>query len=96
MPRRLDTSRWKGVSVLVTILLSLFLNGLAFAKAQGGTAQPFEVSVSDDVLHDLKSRLAETRWPDQVKGAGWTYGTNRAYLEELVSYWQNGFDWRAL
>lgn len=30
-----------------------------------------------------------------MPGTGWTYGTGAAYLRELISYWQNGFDWRA-
>jgi len=29
-----------------------------------------------------------------VEGAGWDYGTNLTYLQELVSYWQQTFDWR--
>jgi epoxide hydrolase-like protein len=29
-----------------------------------------------------------------VEGAGWDYGTNLAYLKELMAYWQHDFDWR--
>jgi microsomal epoxide hydrolase len=36
-----------------------------------------------------------TRFPDELEGAGWTYGTNLAYLKELVAYWRDKFDWRA-
>ncbi len=57
--------------------------------------QPFTVSVADEMLNDLRDRLGRTRWPDELPGAGWDYGTNLAYLRELVAYWQNGFDWRA-
>jgi len=57
--------------------------------------RPFTVAVSDDVLGDLRDRLARTRLPDQIPGTAWDYGTNRAYLEELLAYWQDGFDWRA-
>ena len=46
--------------------------------------QPFQCQVADDVLADLKARLARTRWPDQLDGAGWDYGTERGYLEELT------------
>jgi pimeloyl-ACP methyl ester carboxylesterase len=59
------------------------------------TAQPFTINVSESVLSDLRSRLARTRWTDEIEGAGWDYGTNRDYLKSLVDYWQNGFDWRA-
>jgi microsomal epoxide hydrolase len=56
--------------------------------------RPFEIAVSDEVLADLQVRLSMTRFPDQLDGVGWDYGTDVAYLRELVDYWQNGFDWR--
>jgi hypothetical protein len=56
--------------------------------------RPFEVRVSEEVLDDLRERLVRTRWPDEVAGAGWDYGTNLAYLRELVGYWGRTFDWR--
>ncbi|HIN06810.1 MAG TPA: epoxide hydrolase [Dehalococcoidia bacterium] len=57
--------------------------------------QPFKIEVPEETLADLKERLAQTRWPDELPGTGWDYGTNMAYLKELVDYWQNSFDWRA-
>ena len=57
--------------------------------------RPFEIHIADDVLSDLRERLARTRLPEQLPGTGWDYGTNRAYLEELLGYWQTDFDWRA-
>jgi pimeloyl-ACP methyl ester carboxylesterase len=56
--------------------------------------QPFTISVPQSVLDDLKTRLAQTRWTDEPENAGWSYGTNPAYLRELVDYWQNIYDWR--
>src|SRR5438045_3898341 len=58
------------------------------------TSQPFHVAIEDSVLDDLKERLARTRWPDQIPGTGWDYGTDSGYLRELVAYWRDGFDWR--
>lgn len=58
------------------------------------SAQPFDVNVPQETLDDLRERLARTRWPGEVSGAGWDYGTNLAYIKELVNYWQDGFDWR--
>jgi microsomal epoxide hydrolase len=55
----------------------------------------FEIRVSDEELDDLKQRLARTRWPDQMPGTRWDYGTDRAYLQELCEYWSEKFDWRA-
>jgi pimeloyl-ACP methyl ester carboxylesterase len=62
--------------------------------APPGAVRPFRVDVADEVLTDLGERLARTRWPDEVEGAGWDYGTDLAYLRELVEYWRTGFDWR--
>jgi len=58
------------------------------------TIQSFTIDIPQATLDDLHARLARTRWPDEMEGAGWDYGTNLAYLKELVSYWQHDFDWR--
>jgi microsomal epoxide hydrolase len=57
--------------------------------------RPFSLHVPDEVLDDLRERLARTRWPDEVPGSGWEYGTDLAYLRRLVDHWHDGFDWRA-
>jgi pimeloyl-ACP methyl ester carboxylesterase len=57
--------------------------------------QPFKIEIPSATLDDLQERLKRTRWTDEVSDAGWDYGTNLAYLKELVSYWQSEFDWRA-
>ena len=57
--------------------------------------EPFEIHVPDADLEDLRERLARTRWPDQIPGSAWDYGTDLAYLQELCSYWQEKYDWRA-
>lgn len=57
--------------------------------------RPFRVDVPDAVLDDLRARLANTRWPDQIPGSGWEYGTDLAYLQDLCETWRTTFDWRA-
>ena len=57
--------------------------------------QPFRISVSDDVLDDMRRRIANTRWPDEIPNSDWDYGSNMAYVRELADYWADGFDWRA-
>lgn len=56
--------------------------------------QPFKIDVPQEVLNDLSARLKQTRWTDEPENAGWSYGTNPDYLRELVTYWQNEYDWR--
>jgi pimeloyl-ACP methyl ester carboxylesterase len=56
---------------------------------------PFRIAVPQNVLDDLRDRLASTRWPDQVEDSGWGYGVDLDYVKELAAYWQNDYDWRA-
>ncbi len=57
--------------------------------------RPFTVDVPEQVLTDLNDRLDRTRLPDQIPETGWTYGTDGAYLAELLEYWRDDFDWHA-
>ncbi|NOU98669.1 epoxide hydrolase family protein [Paenibacillus planticolens] len=54
----------------------------------------FQIQISDEVLDDLQYRLNHVRWPDQVEGAAWEQGTELSYLQSLVAYWRDHFDWR--
>jgi hypothetical protein len=58
-------------------------------------AEPFTVGVSEEVLADLRARIANTRWPEAAPGAPWEQGTDLDYLRGLLAYWADGFDWRA-
>jgi pimeloyl-ACP methyl ester carboxylesterase len=58
------------------------------------TSQPYCVRIAEDVLVDLDHRLADTRWPDEIKESGWDYGFPLDYLKDLVSYWRSKFRWR--
>src|SRR3954454_19468957 len=56
--------------------------------------QQFELKVSDAAITDLKDRLSLTRFPDAAPGEPWAYGTSVDYIRDLVSYWNDSFDWR--
>lgn len=57
--------------------------------------EPFTSHTDPAALDDLRTRLRATRWPDAPQDAGWSLGTDLAYLRELVSYWADEFDWPA-
>ena len=57
--------------------------------------EPFSIHVSDDVLNDVKERVARTRWPLDFANDDWQYGANTAYMKELADYWVHRYDWRA-
>jgi pimeloyl-ACP methyl ester carboxylesterase len=57
--------------------------------------EPFELHVSDAQLADLRGRLRGTRWPERETVEDWSQGVPLAYLQDLVAYWENHYDWRA-
>ncbi|GFG51148.1 epoxide hydrolase [Mycolicibacterium agri] len=59
------------------------------------TLEPFRIAIPDADLADLKTRLAATRWPEQLPGPPWQRGVPVDYLRALAEYWADGFDWRA-
>ncbi|MEV7551330.1 epoxide hydrolase family protein [Amycolatopsis sp. NPDC089917] len=69
--------------------------------------RPFTVDVPQSELDDLADRLARVRWAnelpaDQVTDGvqrgpvtpGWEYGVPLDYVQRLVAYWRDGYDWR--
>jgi microsomal epoxide hydrolase len=58
------------------------------------TPKPFMIHVSDESIADLRARLDNVRWPDEPPLAPWSTGTSVAYMQGLVEYWRERFDWR--
>jgi hypothetical protein len=56
--------------------------------------RPFTFRVPDDAIAALKTRLAATRWPDEVNDESWGWGIPLATLQAICAYWQTEFDWR--
>jgi pimeloyl-ACP methyl ester carboxylesterase len=57
-------------------------------------AEPFTVHVEDGVLEDLRTRIRNTRWPDQLPDVTWEQGADLGYLRELLEHWGTEYDWR--
>jgi pimeloyl-ACP methyl ester carboxylesterase len=57
--------------------------------------QPFRLHVPDETLRDLRERLTRVRWPDEPPAPPWSTGSSVAYMQDLVGYWRDSFDWRA-
>jgi len=56
--------------------------------------EQYRLHIRDEVLDDLRERLSRTRWPDEVPGSGWRYGTSLDFMRPLIERWRDGFDWR--
>jgi epoxide hydrolase len=57
--------------------------------------QPFRIEIPDGDLDDLRRRIADTRWPDELPSVGWDRGVPLGYLKDLAEYWRTEYDWRA-
>jgi len=57
---------------------------------------PFTVDIPQATLDDLKDRLHRTRWPADPGNPSGRYGAPREWMEELVTYWRDSYDWRAV
>ena len=82
------------MTMIVTATCSLAATSYARAQSSGEAIVPYRINVADATLKDLRGRLANTRFPSEIENSGWEYGTNLAYLKELVTYWRTTFNWR--
>lgn len=58
--------------------------------------QPYNISVPDEALKTLQTKLSLTTFPNQVNFSDdWAYGAPLSDVKRLVERWNNGFDWRA-
>jgi pimeloyl-ACP methyl ester carboxylesterase len=82
-------------ALLASLLVCIAASPVAVRAQAPEPIRPFTIQIPDSALADLKARLALARIPDPLQGAGWTLGTDTAYLRGLVEYWRTRFDWRA-
>src|SRR5215203_2047236 len=54
--------------------------------------RPFNVSIPEDDLADLRRRIAATRWPDRETDA--SQGVQLDTIQALAAYWATDYDWR--
>ncbi len=58
------------------------------------TIRPFKIAIAEEVLTDLKQRLANTRWPEKEPVDDWSQGTPLSYIQSLCKYWETEYNWR--
>ena len=84
-----------GVLVAVAAASTLAASLNAQTERTNDGILPFKIQVPDAALRDLKDRLQRARFADEFPDAGWDYGTNLHYIQSLVTYWRDRYDWRA-
>jgi epoxide hydrolase len=56
------------------------------------TPKPFEATVTDAEIADLRERLQRTRWPEREPVDDWSQGLPLAYAQELCRHWAEDYD----
>ncbi len=56
--------------------------------------RPFQVSVPDEQLKELRGRVTATRWPRKELVADGSQGVQLGMLQALTRYWATDYDWR--
>jgi pimeloyl-ACP methyl ester carboxylesterase len=57
--------------------------------------RPYQVSIPDEALDDLRRRIAATRWPSRELVDDRSQGVQLATLQALARHWASDYDWRA-
>jgi pimeloyl-ACP methyl ester carboxylesterase len=67
------------------------------AKSDSKTAiRPFQVSIPDAELDDLRRRIKETKWPDRETVDDNSQGVRLETIQKLARYWAEDYDWRRI
>jgi pimeloyl-ACP methyl ester carboxylesterase len=56
--------------------------------------RPFLIDIPDEVLEDLRRRIAATNWPEKETVADQSQGVPLAMIQELARHWMTDYDWR--
>jgi pimeloyl-ACP methyl ester carboxylesterase len=54
----------------------------------------FQIEIPEEQIHDLRRRIAATRWPTKELVPDRSQGVQLATLQELARYWTSEHDWR--
>jgi pimeloyl-ACP methyl ester carboxylesterase len=62
--------------------------------AEPDVIRPFRVHFPEEVLVDLRRRLAQTRLPDKETVADQSQGVPLKTVQQVLRHWQTDYDWR--
>ena len=56
--------------------------------------RPFKINISNKIIEDINTKVANYPWHEMPDDGGWNYGTNLDYMKEISKYWVDKFDWK--
>ncbi|AZO54738.1 MULTISPECIES: epoxide hydrolase family protein [unclassified Mesorhizobium] len=70
------------------------LPGTVSAASSGDAILPFNISIPQEELDDLRRRVKATRFPDRESVTDFSQGVPLATMKKLAEYWATDYDWR--
>ena len=64
------------------------------ATNEAEAIRPYHISISQEALTDLRTRVNATRWPDKETVTDQSQGVKLQQIQNLVQYWGTTYDWR--
>jgi hypothetical protein len=55
--------------------------------------QPYKISIPQDKVDSLKTKLSLASFPDELDSSAWDFGVPLADMKRLTNAWEN-WDWR--
>lgn len=55
--------------------------------------EPFTINIKDSELEDIKQRLKNVRYTNEISPQNDDMGLSVKYIKDLVEYWKNDYDW---
>jgi len=56
----------------------------------------FKINISNKIIEDINTKVANFPWHEIPDDGGWNYGTNLDYMKEISNYWVNKYNWRKM
>ncbi len=82
-----------GTSILAAATISpLWAQVMSGVVSSDDAIKPFKVDIDARAIHDLKARLAATRWPTKESVDDWSQGVPLAKAKSLIDYWAHDYD----
>lgn len=66
----------------------------AKATNEAEAIRPYHISIPQEALTDLRTRVNATRWPDKETVTDQSQGGKLQQIQNLVQYWGTIYDWR--
>ncbi|HEX8856791.1 MAG TPA: epoxide hydrolase [Thermoleophilaceae bacterium] len=66
------------------------------AATDTAAIRPFQVDIPDEVVDDLRRRIAATRWPEREPVDDQSQGVQLATIQALARYWETEYDFGRL